>query len=155
MAANWMQSAWLLAQQYLFWDAYANMQRERAIEQGKDPDKAYRSAFRGMAFKYVFSQAFLSAARTGLEQRLAGAGPIAYWAGLAAFNAIVHRQYAPYAAEARHVSEVYRATSIPFMHSFEHSERTFQAMHASLQRIQGHSSILGMEASLMAARYAR
>lgn len=44
---------------------------------------------------------------------------------------------------------------VPMMHSFEHTERTYQLMQHGAAAIHGYRSIIGSEAAVMAARYGR
>ncbi len=133
-------------QTYLMWDAQAQMAMDRARMEGKDPERAYRRAmafnvgkFVGLAFlsRHLFSSAALGVPGAFLLHQAVSGG--------------IGRMMANW----RMATSQYRSSVIPFMHSFEHTERSFQAMQQGIQAIHGFRSLIGAEAAVMAARYAR
>lgn len=133
-------------QTYLMLDAQAEMARERAIREGKDPEKAYRRAMQFGVGKI--------AAMALLPRHLFGMSAMGVLAA-GAFNWWVSGGMQRTLDLWRRMTSEYRASVIPMMHSYEHTERSFQAMQEGLRAIHGYRSVIGAEAAIMASRYGR
>lgn len=133
-------------QSYLMLDAQAQLARERAIVSGKDPERAYRRAMQLGVGKMV-ALALLPRHLFGTTSvGLAATGLFNWWIRGGVSRAVDHY---------RRMTAEYRAAVIPMMHSYEHTERTYQLMQHGLTAIQGYRSLIGSEAAVMAARYGR
>jgi len=134
------------AQTYLMLDAQAQLARERAAAMGRDPERAYRRAMWGGLGKTVglAMLPYLMFSRSSM-------GLAAAWT----FNWAIHGGVSRALQHWRHMTSVYRSAVVPMMHSFEHTERSFQAMQQGLSAIHGYRTMIGQEAAVMAARYAR
>lgn len=133
-------------QTYFMLDAQAQMARQRALMEGRDPERAYRRAMWGGAGKIVLAGM--------LPRMIFGSSPAGlFWAGV--FNWAVRGGPSRAMEHWRKMTSEYRAAVVPMMHSFEHTERTYHAMQQGLSAIQGYRSVIGSEAAVMAARYGR
>lgn len=135
-----------IAQTYLALDAQAQLARQRAAMEGRDPERAYRRAMQlgvgkivasYMIPRLIFGTAAGSLAAIGYFNWVVGGGPA---------RLMEHR---------RRLAAEYRSAVVPMMHSYEHTERSFQMMQQGIQAIHGYRSIIGAEAAVMASRYGR
>jgi hypothetical protein len=133
-------------QTYLALDAQAELARQRAAVEGKDPERAYRRAMRlgfgKIALSYMIPRLMFGTTPVGL-------------AAVGYFNWVASGGPARFLDHMRRMTSEYRAAVIPMMHSYEHTERSFQMMQQGIQAIHGYRSIIGSEAAVMASRYAR
>lgn len=133
-------------QTYMMLDAQAQMARQRAFMEGRDPERAYRRAMWGGVGKM--------AAIALLPRHLFGVTPLGL-AATVAFNWAIRGGPSRALEHWRRMTAEYRAAVVPMMHSYEHTERTYHLMQQGISAIQGYRSIIGSEASVMAARYGR
>lgn len=133
-------------QTYMMLDAQAQMARQRALMEGRDPERAYRRAMWGGVGKM--------ATMALLPRHLFGAAPLGL-AATAAFNWAIRGGVSRSLEHWRRMTSEYRASVVPMMHSYEHTDRTYHLMQQGISAIQGYRSVIGSEASVMASRYGR
>lgn len=133
-------------QTYLSLDAQAEFARQRATMEGRDPEKAYRRAMQFGVGKIIASYM--------LPRLVFGTSPLGI-AAMGVFNWAVSGGITRNLEHHRRMAAEYRSAVVPMMHSFEHTERSFQMMQQGIQAIHGYRSIIGAEAAVMASRYGR
>jgi hypothetical protein len=142
----WLAYLQMGVQTYMALDAQAQLASQRAAMEGKDPERAYRRAMQLGVGKIV--------GLALLPRHVFGTSPMGLFAtGL--FNWAVHGGVSNTLSHWRRMTAEYRASVIPMMHSYEHTERSYQAMQHGMSAIHGYRSVIGSEAAVMASRYGR